>query len=107
MELNNYQVTSQIILENTVKPLNSRHLRVLKNLSVIRRYPLLGGSLTKFVPFETKHFVCYLFKACLLFGMSTIGRFHCIRVSSLHLIERKHKIFLGRLCKWFVKISVF
>ena len=42
-----------------MKPLNSGHLRVLKNLSVIKRCPLLGGSLTKIVTFETKHFVCY------------------------------------------------
>ena len=44
---------------NTVKPLNSGHLRALKNLSVIKRCPLLGGSLTKIVTFGTKHFVRY------------------------------------------------
>ena len=43
---------------NTVKPLNSGHLRFLKNLSVIKRCPLLGGSLTEIVTFGTKHFVC-------------------------------------------------
>ena len=43
----------------TVEPLNSGHLRVLKSLSVIKRCPLLGGSLTKIVTFETKHFVRY------------------------------------------------
>ena len=42
-----------------MKTLNSGHLRVLKNLSVIKRCPLLGGSLTKIVTFETKHSVCY------------------------------------------------
>ena len=46
-------------IKNTVKPLNSRHLRVLKNVPVIKRYPLLGSSLTKIVTFGTKHFVRY------------------------------------------------
>ena len=40
-----------------MKPLNSGHLRVLKDLSVINRCPLLGGSLTEIVTFGTKHFV--------------------------------------------------
>ena len=40
----------------TVKPLNSGHLRVLKNLSIIKRCPLLGGSLTKIVTIRTKNF---------------------------------------------------
>ena len=44
---------------NTVKPLNSGHLRVLKKLSVIKRCPLLGGSLTKIVTIGTKYFVRY------------------------------------------------
>ena len=39
--------------------LNSGHLRLLKNLSVIKRCPLLGGSKTKIVTFGTKHFACY------------------------------------------------
>ena len=42
-----------------MKPLNSRHLRVLKNLSVIKTCPLLGGSLTKIATFGTKNFVRY------------------------------------------------
>ena len=46
-------------LENTVKPLNSRHLQVLNNLSVIERCPLLGCSLSKIVTFGTKYFVYY------------------------------------------------
>ena len=41
------------------KPLNSGHLRVLKNLPVITRCPLLGGSLTKIFTLGTKHFVRY------------------------------------------------
>ena len=42
---------SRVTLEefNTVKPLNSRHLRVLKNLSVIERCLLLGGNFKKIV----------------------------------------------------------
>ena len=59
---------------NTVKPLNNGHLRVLKSLSVIKRCPLMGGSLTKIVTFGTKHFVHYL-KACPLFGMSVMRGF--------------------------------
>ena len=38
---------------------NSGHLRVLKNLSVIKRCPLLRGSLTEVVTFGTEHFVGY------------------------------------------------
>ena len=44
---------------STKKPLNRGHLWVLKNLSIIKRCPLLGGSLTKIVTIETKHFVHY------------------------------------------------
>ena len=53
-----------------VKPLNSGHLRVLKNLSVIERYPLLGGNLT----------LSYLGLNILsaIQSMYAIGRFHCI-----------------------------
>ena len=43
----------------TVKPLNSGHLRVLKNLSVIESCPLLGGNFKKIVTFGTKTFVLY------------------------------------------------
>ena len=38
---------------NTVKPRNSGHLRVLENLVVIERFPLLGGNLRKIVTFGT------------------------------------------------------
>ena len=62
---------------NTVKPLNSGHLRVLKNLSVIKRFPLLGGSLTKIVTFGTKHFVRYSrhvrYLRCPLLGDFTVN----------------------------------
>ena len=44
---------------NTVKLLNSGHLRALKYVSIIKRCPLLGGSLTKIVTFGTNHFVRY------------------------------------------------
>ena len=43
----------------TMKHQNSGHMRVLKNLSVIKRCPLLGGSLKKIVTFGTKYFVDY------------------------------------------------
>ena len=56
--------------------LNSGHLRFLKNLSVIKRCPLLGGSKTKIVTFGTKHFACYsrhaLYLRCLLLGGFTV-----------------------------------
>ena len=42
-----------------MKPLNSGHLRVFKNLSAIERCPLFGGNLTKIVTFGTKCFVCH------------------------------------------------
>ena len=53
-----------------MKPLKSGHLRVLKNLSVVKMCPVFGGSSTKIFKFP-------LLKACQLFGMSAIGRFHC------------------------------
>ena len=58
-----------------MKPLNSGHLRVLKDLSVIEKCPLLAGNLKKIWDLT----ICPLFMACLLFGMSAIGRFHCIK----------------------------
>ena len=42
-----------------MKSLNSGHPGVLKNVSVIKRCPLLGGGLTKIVTFGTKHFASY------------------------------------------------
>ena len=66
-------------VENTLKPLNSGHLRVLKDLSVTERCPLLRGSLAKIVTFGAKHFLRYSRHVrYLLFGTSAIGRFHCI-----------------------------
>ena len=49
----------QVIFVNTMKPPNSGHLRVLKNLFVIERSPLLGGNLKKIGKFRTKHFARY------------------------------------------------
>ena len=46
--------------QNTAKPLNSGHLRVFKNLSVIEWCPLLGSNLKSIVTFVTKRFVRYL-----------------------------------------------
>ena len=61
----------------TVKPLNSRHLMVSKNLSVIEKCPLLGGNLRKIVTFETKFFVRYLrhvrYLGCTLLGGFTVS----------------------------------
>ena len=42
-----------------MEPLNSGHLVVLNNLSVIERCRLLGGNIKKIVIFGTQHFVCY------------------------------------------------
>ena len=68
----------------TVKPLNSGHLRVLKNLSVIKRCPLLGGSLTKIVTFGTKHVVRYSrhvrYLGCPLLGSFTVSCFEKILI---------------------------
>ena len=67
-------------VKNTVKPLNSGHLRVLKGFSVINRCPLLRGSLTKIVTFGTKHFVLYSrdvrYLGCPLLGVFTVSFFN-------------------------------
>ena len=47
------------LIPNIVEPLHSGQLRVLKNLSVIKRCPLLRGSLTNIVTFGAKYFVRY------------------------------------------------
>ena len=60
----------------TVKPLNSGHLRDLKNLAVIERCPLLGGNLKKIDKFGTKRFVRYSwhvrYLGCPLLGGFTV-----------------------------------
>ena len=57
LELHNHHLHFSV--QYTVKPLNSGHLQVLKNLSVIEKCPLLGGNLKKIVTFGTKCFVRY------------------------------------------------
>ena len=42
-----------------MKPLNSGHLWIFKNVSVIKRCPLMGDKLTKIVKFGTTNFVRY------------------------------------------------
>ena len=48
LDMTNFRIWKKVV---TVKRLNSGHLRVSKNLSVIERCPLLGGNLKKIVPF--------------------------------------------------------
>ena len=57
----------------TVKPLTNGHLRVLKNLYVIERCPVLRGNLTKIVTFETKRFVRYPMHVSYLECISDLG----------------------------------
>ena len=62
-----------------MKPLNSGHLQVLKNLSGVESCPLLEGNLKKIVPFGTKHFVHYSrhvgYLECPLFEGFTVACF--------------------------------
>ena len=75
-----------------MKPLNTGDLGLLKNLSIIKRCPLLGGSLTKIVTFGTKHFVPYsrhvrYWEVSLYSGtLYSIGRFHCKLYSCILLL---------------------
>ena len=73
---------------NTVKPLNSGQLQVLKKLPVIKRCPLLGGSLTKIVTSGIKHFSTI--QGMCTIGMFAAGRFHCIKYTMTC-----HKLFSG------------
>ena len=52
-DISNLGQASVLKVAHTVKPLNSEHLRVLKNLPVIDRCPLLRGNLIKIVKFGT------------------------------------------------------
>ena len=69
------------IAENisTVKPLNSGHLQVLKNLSVMQRCPVLGGNLKNIFLSGTKCFVRYSwhvrYLGCPLLGGFTVEQF--------------------------------
>ena len=71
-----YAFTRCIHIDNTVKPLNRGHLRVLINLSFIERCPLLESNLIKIATFGTKCFVCYSWYAgylgCPLLGVFTV-----------------------------------
>ena len=88
-----------------VKPLNSGHLGILKNFSVLERCPLLGENLTKIVKFGTIAF-CPLFNACPLFGMSAIERFHCnTRAASIFDLRGKKNICYRNLTDLEKKIS--
>ena len=69
----------------TVKPLNSGHPRVLKNLLVIERCLLLAGNLKKIVLFGTQHFVWYLWHVCYL-GCPLLGGFTALLLDLLFTI---------------------
>ena len=63
------------------KPLNSGNLRVLKNLSIIERYPQLGGDLKRLL-----HLGINLLSA--IHGMSAFWdvrywEFHCTRINEI------------------------
>ena len=80
-----------------VKPLNSGHLLVLKNLSIIDRCPLLGGNVKKIVTFWTKWFVRYL-RCPLLAGFTLVTPKYlsCIKydLKKLYLGSVNKKLFL-------------
>ena len=69
----------QSALTYSVKPLKSRHLRVIKKLFVIERFPLLGGNFKKIATIGTKRFVRSLcpvgYLGCLLLGGFTVQHF--------------------------------
>ena len=103
----------------TVKPLNSGHLRVLKNSSVIERWPLLRGNLKKIVIFRTKRFVrysCYVrYLGCPLLGGFTVVLIICLatiisyyHLVSLHEKSRGHCLVAASewLCKNICKSSI-
>ena len=85
--LSNYKIPMQQY--NTVKPFNSRHLRVLKNLSVIKRCPLFGGSLKEIITFGAKYFVRYSrhvrYLRCPLMGGLTVYSFVSIVVMAVRV----------------------
>ena len=69
-------------LKDTVKSINSGHLNVLKKLLVIKKLPLLGGSLTKIFIFGAKHFVLY-------FGCQPLGSFTVLLASDSFFFKIK------------------
>ena len=56
----------------TVKPLNSGQLRVLGNLPIIERCPLLGSNLRNIVTFGTERFVPYSWHVRYLGGFTVL-----------------------------------
>ena len=87
-----YILFSDIIIfkTNTVKPLNSGQLRVLKNLSVIKSCPPLGGSLT--IIDSCSYRVTYLFQ-------SEFTLYSCLNVKEL-LARSRRKIWNLSDCNW-------
>ena len=73
---------------NAVKPLNSGPLRVLKNLSVIERCPLLRGNLKKIVPSGIKCFVSYSWHVHYL-GCTLVGGFTVLRKLWRHYSQKE------------------
>ena len=82
---------SSVWFESTVKALKSGHLRVLKNLSVIERCPLLGGNLKKIVTFGTKCFVHYSWHVRYL-GYPLLGGFTLFVLSICIVLGQKRKM---------------
>ena len=64
--------------KNTMKPLNSGHLWVLKIVSVIERCPLSEGNLKTIVTFGTKCFVRFSWHVHYL-GCPLLGAFTVLR----------------------------
>ena len=73
---------------NAVKPLNSGPLRVLKNLSVIERCPLLRGNLKKIVPSGIKCFISYSWHVHYL-GCPLLGGFTVLRKLWRHYSQKE------------------
>ena len=92
-----------------MKPLNRGHLRVLKNLSVIKRCPLLGGSLTKIVTFGTKHFVRYSrhvrYLGCPLLGGFTVNVF-AENGHSITVLEKVAKEYMNNITSVKEKVNI-
>ena len=93
----------------TVKPLNRGHLRVLKNLSVTDRCPLLGGNSKKTVTYGTKHFVRYSrhvrYLECLYWEVSLVPagiylpRYLHIGIQLLPFVKKSRKFWYKFLTK--------
>ena len=79
---------------NAVKPLNSGHLRVLKNLSFIKRCSLMGGSLTKIVTFGPKHFVRYS-RHFRYLGCPLLGGFTVVKSRPANVIQKQVLLSVG------------